>query len=378
MRVHALVIGAGPAGAATALALASWGTPVLLIDRRPECEWRIGETLSPEAKPVLQRLGVREELLTRSHVPAYGIRSAWGSTTLTEQDFIFNPNGPGWQLDRRAFDQMLCDRAAAAGAAVERGVTIVAMERRHGAWNIETTGRRIVADWIVDASGRRSAFSRRLGITHRPLDRLVAVYRVVRAAADRAQDTRTVVESCADGWWYAAATPGAHRTIAFHTDADLLRRQSWRSTAWWRAKLGATSHLRRLLATDEPEPDREPALVSGSSVRAVAVHGDGWLTVGDAAMAFDPLSGSGLLKALLSAERAAGAIVTATAASRERFAAWNEARWSEFVHARAAHYGAERRWAGATFWNRRRGGEPGVPAAPLTTDGSTEEVRDAI
>ncbi len=354
MQVDAVVVGAGPAGAVTALLLASRGCLVAMLERRRHCEWRIGETLSPEAKPVLRRLGLEREFDAQPHVPAYGIRSAWGSAALIDQDFIFNLHGPGWQLDRRAFDQMLCDRSAAAGVHLLRGNTVVTMRRERGAWNLQTLDGPLAANWVVDASGRHSRMARRLAVAHCSLDRLVAVYCVLRVPRSRAPDARTVVESCADGWWYAAATPGDRLTIAFHTDADLLRGQPWRSPEWLSAKLRETSHIRTLAPIPNSEFDRLPALVSATSTRLLRSHGEGWLAVGDASMAFDPLSGSGLLKALLSGERAAAAIMASDSAALEHFAAWNEARWREFVTARADHYEAETRWGDAPFWARRR------------------------
>ncbi len=70
MNTDVIVVGAGPAGAATAILLAEQGFKVLALDRaklpRPKM---CGEYLSPEAARVLDRLGVLKTLDAADAVP---------------------------------------------------------------------------------------------------------------------------------------------------------------------------------------------------------------------------------------------------------------------------------------------------------------------
>src|SRR5204863_3963519 len=70
-----IVVGAGPAGAASAILLAERGFDVLVLDRaafpRPKL---CGEYLSPEAARVLDRLGVLKLLDAAGAVPLAGMR----------------------------------------------------------------------------------------------------------------------------------------------------------------------------------------------------------------------------------------------------------------------------------------------------------------
>ncbi|HEV8230223.1 MAG TPA: FAD-dependent oxidoreductase, partial [Candidatus Limnocylindria bacterium] len=70
-----IVVGAGPAGAASAILLAERGFDVLVLDRaefpRPKL---CGEYLSPEAARVLDRLGVLKSLDVAGAVPLGGMR----------------------------------------------------------------------------------------------------------------------------------------------------------------------------------------------------------------------------------------------------------------------------------------------------------------
>ena len=76
--------------------------------------------------------------------------------------------------------------------------------------------------------------------------------------------------------------------------------------AFWQARLQQTIHTQsRLHAFDLQAALR---VVAANSSRLDCVSGRGWLAVGDAAMAFDPLSSQGLVQALASGIRAGEAL----------------------------------------------------------------------
>ena len=77
---HIAIIGAGPAGAATALALRAHAPElrISLIEASDYQPMRFGETLHPAARQLLQRLRVWDSFLAENHTPAHGIVSIWG------------------------------------------------------------------------------------------------------------------------------------------------------------------------------------------------------------------------------------------------------------------------------------------------------------
>src|SRR5436305_8839949 len=115
----AVVIGGGPAGATAALCLARRGATVCLYEGDPA--ERCGDTLPPEINPLLRDLGVFDEFLSLGPIATPGIVTAWGAAEPYAQDFIRNPHGCGWHIDRRRFDEMLCRLAAGAGAVRQGG-----------------------------------------------------------------------------------------------------------------------------------------------------------------------------------------------------------------------------------------------------------------
>ena len=79
--------------------------------------------------------------------------------------------------------------------------------------------------------------------------------------------------------------------------------------------------------------------------------GADYLTVGDAALAWDPASGRGIVKSLELAAAAASAISgeTEVAAYEERI----RTDFRTYRRRRQELYGLERRWPDAPFWARR-------------------------
>jgi hypothetical protein len=89
--------------------------------------------------------------------------------------------------------------------------------------------------------------------------------------------------------------------------------------------------------------------------------GPGWIAVGDAAAAFDPLAGIGVAKAIESGLAAARAIVQAAAGEASAFPRYDRAvaaAFAEHMAQRAKHYGRVARFSGGLFWRRRRPVDP--------------------
>ena len=135
-----VVAGGGPAGAAAALTLARAGRSVLLADagKGPP---RIGEALPSAARVLLHDLGAGGRPVATGHLTCYANISAWGSAVLDRTDFIHDPHGPGWHLDRARVDRRLREAAVAAGTE-QAGRTAVREVARQpdGTWVVALHG----------------------------------------------------------------------------------------------------------------------------------------------------------------------------------------------------------------------------------------------
>src|ERR1051326_3629846 len=115
------IIGGGPGGSATAISLRAHAPSlsVVLIEASHYDGVRVGETLPPQARSILDHLKVWDEFCRLSPRNVFGTSAAWGSTIPADNDFFYMPANTGWHLERNSFDAML------AGAAGERGAMLV-------------------------------------------------------------------------------------------------------------------------------------------------------------------------------------------------------------------------------------------------------------
>jgi 2-polyprenyl-6-methoxyphenol hydroxylase-like FAD-dependent oxidoreductase len=357
-----VILGGGPAGSATALALKrrdpAWR--IALVERTDYSAVRIGETLTPPARALLAELGVWDAFIASSPMQSYGTRAAWGGSELYENEFIFSPYGHGWHLNRREFDALLAAEARRAGVEVMLQAAPSGEPRRDHSWTLtiladDGASHDLNARFVVDATGRRSWFASTQGARHLVYDQLAGAFLFLRFdPAQAPADTYTSVEACQHGWWYTAMLPEQRMVAAFMTDAAELRSLRWRSCEEWRALADSAPHTSERLAIATALG--EPALHSACSQRLETPAGDDWLAVGDAASTFDPLSSQGIIKSLRSGIHAAHVIrrhLHGHDGALAEYAAAVGREYTGYLKARAAYYALERRWPHAPFWQRR-------------------------
>ena len=360
--VDVAILGGGPAGAATALALTRHGYSAVVIERSTYNNTRIGETLPPAVQPLLVSLGVWDEFLAEKHSPSFGIRSAWGQDDLYDNDFIFNPYGTGWHIDRTRFDAMLARKVEQAGAKLYRSAQLMSCaEDCAGVWDIEfaceSGCESLRARFVVDATGRKSVLARRQGAQRIICDRLVGVVCFFLSESPPANvGNATLVEASENGWWYSAALPDSRTIVAYMTDADLFGKASKRTPNYWQQQRRKAPHTSARIESRALESG--PFIFAANSSRLSHLAGKNWLAVGDAAMAFDPLSSQGVYNALMSGLLAAAAIeCSCDGDHRElhRYAAAIEDNFAKYLVVREKYYRRETRWPNSPFWKRRRG-----------------------
>lgn len=363
----AAVIGGGPAGAATARWLALRGHSVVLFERTKYVTPRIGESLPPQIQAPLRELGVWQQFKALGPLPSWGTRSVWGNAEPQSHTHLHSPYGCGWHIDRRAFDRLLADAAVAAGARLVEGVAVRDATYEADRWIMRPAtfeGARSImcARVIVDATGRSAQVARRLGARRLPFDRLVGVA-VPMAGTNVAERGFLFVETMPEGWWYSAPLPDSdgvsNAMIAMlMTDADICARLALTTTPNWSTALRATSETSRRIAPGTTMS--RPRVHCAQSHRLSRAAGEGsWLAVGDAALAVDPVSGSGVLRALGTARSAAKAVcklLLRPDLQRDTLDAYEDEldeECTKFLFERAQYYGLESRFD-APFWQRRR------------------------
>jgi len=343
-----LIVGAGPAGCATAMLAARGGLSTVVLDRPRRAQTWPGESLPPGMGNLVCSVFGANVLSESDHRRAIGTRSVWGDTALIETDFLANPLGEGWILDRARFDAAARDAVFACGVDIVRVRHIGRLTRGLSAWHLNLGDDTcLLARFLVDASGRSSALLRRLGIPRIAADRQIAILSIYPDDGD--SYCGTTVEAVAEGWWYTTPVPHGRRVLAYVTDADLWRQ----GMQDWHALLSETHHVGR--CAGRGARSALPGAYSAGIAQAQQLAGENWLAVGDAAMSFDPLSSQGLASAILMGAKAGDAIAHPN--RDEAIAAWVEDYRMLFAeHADLKTYYArlERRWPHSTFWRRRQ------------------------
>ncbi len=351
-----VIVGGGPAGASVALELARRGLSPVVIEAQPAARLKVGESLPPNVNPLLDHFGLTERLRQRGNLPSHGNRFVWGSDSIRERDFIFGTNGDGWRLDRRTFEEELMRAAVEAGVDWRYDRRLTSCERNRDGWMVSVKSPDGVETYhtrfVVDASGREAHLARSVGAQRVTYDRLIGLAFYFDRASDKTgtDDSFTLVEAGSSGWWYSSRLPGGKLIAVYMTDGDLLDRR-----AGWPELLNKAKHTAERVS-EYDSVNTSPRILPAHSVRLTRVAGEGWLAVGDAAIAFDPLASHGISMAMSSGFHAATAIagyLDGNTHSLQPYERIIDASFARYLLMRHETYLTERRWPHEPFWQRR-------------------------
>lgn len=280
-----VVLGGGPAGSAAAITAAVLGLSVALIERVRFPRPAPGESLHPGVQPLLRQLGVEQEVLGAGFIRYPGHVLRWGGEERM-QPFGADAEGPwlGFQAWRPTFDAILLDRARRLGVVILQPCPVSEVRTTGGrVIGVETALGPVRARVVVDATGRRRALSRWLGLEwHRRGPPRIAWYGYATGTVAARQEVPSL-RADDRGWtWVARVRPQTYGWTRLNFD-------NARPEANWRpAELGGTTPVGPLRGAD----------VTWQAADRPA--GRGYFLVGDAAASLDPASSHGVLKALMS------------------------------------------------------------------------------
>lgn len=337
-----MVVGSGPAGCACAIALAldplNFNVYLVdnekVIDQTNKAIFKVGESLPGAAMRLLNRLGIAniDDLLSsKDYKQCIGNVSAWGQDNWFHQDAMINPEGSGWHLSRHRFDLALREKAIALGVKFIDG-KVGEIKDNSAAVNITSTSETspdypssvnknkkwaikvflqndeqvvLNSDWCVDATGRQSFLSKKLGEKKIRLDTQMAALCWLKPNSNDIDNT-TRIKSARDGWWYSARLPCGHRVLAFFSLPRNITK-FFKQPSDYISEANDIGIVPYKISEESMQSQLQVTDASVSKLQKAC--GVGWLAVGDAALSFDPLSSQGMFFALYSGIRGAESIL---------------------------------------------------------------------
>jgi len=354
---HIVVLGAGPAGAATAIGLRRLGYPVTVVS-----DWRRFAAVEGVSQRVLE--GLRHAglggALSEAAMPATRQVRWNGEHLQMNQEFL---------LDRQRFDRALRADLAQAGVTLVEG-RIREVARAEGHQVRLDDGQMLQAEFLVEARGRQAPLA---------ADRLRGpeTISLLNVWHDAPGAPASAVESLDDGWSWMARLADGRCYWQITLDAQGVPTKA-ALPEYCATRRRDSALVAELFGAQAMEPAQVHAR-SSTAILAGECVGDDWIRVGDAAMAVDPLSGNGIFQSLSSALQAPVVINTLlrrperAALARQFHQQRVEQLFMRFARIGRDFYGQEQTRAGLPFW-ARRGRWPDAQPLHLAADWQSVQV----
>ncbi|PHS04196.1 MAG: hypothetical protein COA88_14030 [Kordia sp.] len=302
-----IIVGGGVSGLILSILLKEKNVDHVVLDRVEKRKTlEIPETLPPSALVLLESLNLLE-LFKKSSSKTFGYHSIWNSNILiTDNFFDHNPYKYGLKLNKK---ELLNDLGELVRDHVIQFNHINEVDRsdKNVTVKVESnnTLQTINGRVIVDATGRNRAILKLLGVTTESFDNQVALSCHVPYFKHPKLIHRVFVESFENGWGIVSSLNEQINGITLYTQKGSSILPQLKDYRNWKELLSNTKLLKDFL-TD----DRNRKVVGGNanSSRASQVTGSNWLAIGDAAIAFDPVSSHGISNAIYCTYLASNAI----------------------------------------------------------------------
>lgn len=315
-----VVIGGGPAGATTAARLAERGRQVVLLEKGHHPRFHIGESLLPMTLPLLEELGVLDEVHARIGMLKPGAEFNSDTHPKRRQVYYFREAWDkrypyAYEVRRSEFDDALFRNAASKGADAREGVRVTGVEFRAAGGArvraVDESGAEQIWEtrFVVDATGRDTLLSRRFDLRERnPAHNSAALFghfnNVERRDGDDAGNIS--VYWFDHGWFWMIPLRDGTMSVGAVCWPEYLRGRD----------CSPAEFLMRTIALSPGMQARMAGAVLIGEVQATGnftylskmAYGAGYLLVGDAFAFLDPVFSSGVHLAITGGFEAAATV----------------------------------------------------------------------
>lgn len=321
-RAHVIIIGAGPAGCATAITCRHFGLDVVLVEATEFPRHRAGEGLPPNVVPYLEEFGVKERIFEEKNLVTYtGMFMQWS------QRPEWTPLGKGEgmpdfgiQLPGDFLDDVLLGEARRLGVIVLQPCVARGLFGKQGRIAGVVTNRgNFGAQYVVDAAGSRHWLARKLQLPVRYFSPpLYGAYGWVEGDCPERYEEPWIVAD-PEGWTWTSRIWGERR---FQWTRMSFQKENL-ARDWLPVEYAGMKILRHARGADV------------TWRRVGHASGPGFFLAGDALSRTDPVAQQGVYKGIISGMQVAltlASIVSEDCSEEEARRAYGE--WVEEFYLR--------------------------------------------
>ncbi|MFA0922311.1 NAD(P)/FAD-dependent oxidoreductase [Xanthomonas fragariae] len=311
-----LIIGGGPAGCAAAIVLAELGWSVTLLEKEQHPRFHIGESLLPMNMPILERLGVLEDVrdIGVLKLGADFPNDSGGYNTFRFSHALDARADYAFQVPRAQFDQMLFKRARAVGVDAREQVKVERMEFDGKqpvlqARTVDGGVQHFRPRYLLDASGRDTFLGNRFKLKRaNARHQSAALFSHFRGVARRpGEDAGNIsIYRHAHGWMWLIPLPDDIMSVGAVCYPEYMKTRKGDSEGFFMRTLALNPELSaRMMGAERVAPVHA---TGNYSYECTQMAGPRWLMLGDAYTFVDPMFSSGVYLAMHSAERGAAMV----------------------------------------------------------------------
>ncbi|MFO3706537.1 NAD(P)/FAD-dependent oxidoreductase [Xanthomonas codiaei] len=311
-----VIVGGGPAGCAAAILLAELGWAVTLLEKAQHPRFHIGESLLPMNMPILERLGVLDQVRSIGVLKrgADFPDDAGGYNTFRFSHALDAKADFAFQVPRAQFDEVLFKRARAAGVDAREQVTVeqVDLDGEQPLLQARTADGRIQQfrpRYLLDASGRDTFLGNRLKLKRaNAKHQSAALFSHFRGVSRRpGEDAGNIsIYRHAHGWMWLIPLPDDIMSVGAVCYPEYIKTRKGDSEGFLMRTLALNPEVTARMAGAERVA---PVHATGNyAYECTRMAGPRWLMLGDAYTFVDPMFSSGVFLAMHSAERGAAMV----------------------------------------------------------------------